>query len=91
MLTIYDYFGFLSSEPEPYKFMTKSSTVRQSETSEVGALRVVWLLTLGNKKKEIERQVYTLMTLMGDVGGFNSAIILIPSFIMTFYSNRMYN
>ena len=71
--------------------MTKSSTVRQSETSEVGALRVVWLLTLGNKKKEIERQVYTLMTLMGDVGGFNSAIILIPSFIMTFYSNRMYN
>ena len=31
------------------------------------------------------------MTLIGDVGGFNSAIILLPSFIMTFYSNRKYN
>ena len=28
--------------------------------------------------------------MLGDLGGFNSAIILLPSYIMSFYSSRMY-
>ena len=30
------------------------------------------------------------MTLIGDIGGFYSAIILLPAFFMSFYSNYMY-
>ena len=31
------------------------------------------------------------MTLIGDVGGFNSAIILFPTFIMSFFSSRIFD
>ena len=31
------------------------------------------------------------MKLIGDVGGFNSAIILFPTFIMSFFSSRIFN
>ena len=30
------------------------------------------------------------MTLIGDVGGFNAAIILLPAYVMSYYSARMY-
>ena len=52
---------------------------------------VTWNLSLGRNHKEIERQVYTFMTLIGDVGGFNGAIILFPTFFMSFYSSFMFN
>ena len=38
-----------------------------------------------------ERNYYTFMTLIGDVGGFNGAIILFPAFIMSFYSSHMFS
>ena len=37
-----------------------------------------------------EREAYTLMTLIADVGGFNGAIIILPSFFMSIYSSKMY-
>ena len=47
-------------------------------------------LRLSDKKRAHERQAYTLFTMLGDLGGFNSAIILLPSYLMSFYSARMY-
>ena len=38
-----------------------------------------------------ERKSYTFMTLIGDVGGFNGAIILFPAFIMSIYSSHMFS
>ena len=34
-----------------------------------------------------ERSAYTLFTLLGDFGGFQGAIIIFPSFLMSFYSS----
>ena len=45
---------------------------------------------LSDKMRTHERQAYTLFTMLGDLGGFNSAIILLPSYLMSFYSARMY-
>lgn len=47
-------------------------------------------LELSDTKYESERQVYTFFTMIGDIGGFNSAIIILPAFLMTQYSDRMY-
>ena len=38
----------------------------------------------------MERQTYTFFTLLGDLGGFNAAIIIFPSYVMSFYSERMF-
>ena len=43
-----------------------------------------------DRKKTYERTTWTFFSFIGDVGGFNSAIIIFPSYIMSFYSSRMY-
>ena len=48
------------------------------------------MLALSNKKYLYERSVYTLFTLIGDVGGFNGAIVIFPTFFMAIYSERMF-
>ena len=45
---------------------------------------------LSDIKRTYERQAYTFMTLLGDIGGFNSAILVFPVFLMAWYSERMY-
>ena len=47
-------------------------------------------IELDEKKETFERQAYTWFTLIGDVGGFNSAIAIIPTFLISFYSDRMF-
>ena len=48
------------------------------------------VLELSDIKRTYERQAYTFMTLIGDIGGFNSAILIFPVFLMAWYSERMY-
>ena len=48
------------------------------------------LIELSDIKRTYERQAYTFMTLIGDIGGFNSAILVFPVFLMAWYSERMY-
>ena len=36
------------------------------------------------------RSPYTVFILLGDFGGFQGAVILIPSFLMSFYSAKMF-
>ena len=38
-----------------------------------------------------ERATYTFFTVLGDVGGFNGAIVIFPAYIMSYYSQQMYN
>ena len=47
-------------------------------------------LVLYDKAGEFERKKYTIFTLLGDVGGFNAAITILPAFIMSYYSERMF-
>ena len=37
-----------------------------------------------------ERDSYTFMALLGDFGGFNDGISLIPAIIMTLYNQRLF-
>ena len=48
------------------------------------------ILRLSANKYIYERSVYTFFALLGDVGGFNGAIIILPTFVMAIYSERMY-
>lgn len=48
------------------------------------------ILVLSGIKKTYEREVYTIMELLSDFGGFNDGIILIPAVLMHFYSQKMY-
>ena len=49
------------------------------------------IFRLSEKVNQFERQVYTVLALIGDIGGFNGAIITFPSFFMAIYSGRMFN
>ena len=48
------------------------------------------IIELSDIKRTYERQAYTFMTLLGDIGGFNSAILVFPVFLMAWYSEKMY-
>ena len=48
-------------------------------------------IELSDLLRSQERQVYTFMTLVGDVGGFNGAVIVFPAVLLSFFSERMYH
>ena len=48
------------------------------------------MLRLSENKYLYERSVYTFFTLIGDVGGLNGAIVILPTFLMAIYSERMF-
>ena len=84
-----DYVGFLTREPEPQTFLSHESQVFSQERSD-GEASLYIKFSLSENKHIYERDVYALFTLIGDVGGFNGAIVILPSFLMAIYSNRMY-
>ena len=45
---------------------------------------------LSDLEKTYERQVYSFMALLGDFGGFNDGIALIPAILMSIYSQKMF-
>ena len=48
-------------------------------------------VVLSNVLHQTERKVYSVFTMIGDIGGFNGAIIILPSYILASYSARMYS
>ena len=83
-----DAVGFLASEPDPINFLTPEPF---KQVVKPGATADMWVIvTLSNKKYLYERSVYTFFSLIGDIGGFNGAIVILPTFIMSIYSDRMY-
>ena len=45
---------------------------------------------LSDRKWHHERNAYTVMTLIGDVGGFNGAMVLLPTYLMSYFTFMMY-
>ena len=84
-----DYIGFLTSNSEPIEFLSyDGSTRREYKTDSEAEIQLV--LQLSANKYIYERNVYTFFKLIGDVGGFNGAIVIVPTFLMAIYSERMY-
>ena len=88
-----DKLGLFSYEPEPFEFLTvKEKTHIEHSCSDSSCLPKIFVkFILADTIYEYERQAYTSFTLLGDVGGFNSAIFIFPTFLMSHYSSRMYN
>ena len=47
-------------------------------------------LQISEKSMTYERSAYTLFQLLGDVGGFNAAIMILPYYFLQIYSERMF-
>ena len=45
---------------------------------------------LSDVKRSYEREVYSLMTLLSDFGGFNDGVTLLPAILMGMYNAKMY-
>ena len=86
-----DSLGFLSSENDPYTFMSVDSLEKiGGDDYDDDLPHIEFRLELSNTLYESERQVYTVFTMIGDIGGFNGAIIILPSFLLAQYSGAMY-
>ena len=48
-------------------------------------------IDLSMKEVLMERQTYSLFMFISDVGGFNEAIIILPTILMSHYSSRIYS
>lgn len=91
-----DYFGFFESEPEPETFFSWEKDYESKESTPMpetkgltqprGQIEII----LSNKKYEHERKVYALMTLIGDIGGFQGAVFMFPAFLLSFYTPKMF-
>ena len=49
-----------------------------------------YTFSLSKIQKSFSRKAYTFMELVGDVGGFNSAVVILPKIFMSFYSAKVY-
>ena len=97
-----DPFGLFDQEIEPKTFLsvedwTETNAVIQDgdgvEYNKGSGRRLPKFevnIELSDKLSTYERSRYTFLELIGDVGGFNSAITLFPSLLLSFYSARMF-
>ena len=84
-----DIVGLLESDPEPFEFLEEEGLTKETLPG-TGYKTIDFAMQVGRKQTKIERQVYSIFALIGDAGGFNSAIIFFPYYFMSFYSSRMY-
>ena len=86
--------GFLDPEPSQAKFFSLSDAVSESAMKKVkgkkSPIRVEFVLNLSEKEQIYERNAYNMFTLIGDIGGFNGAIVILPSYLMSIYSSQMF-
>ena len=92
--TYEDYIGLFQSEPEPETFFSvqKIESAQTYPKPKLGFTqpKAIIEVALSDQKFEYERKVYTLMTLIGDIGGFQGAIIILPAFLLSFYAPKMF-
>ena len=84
--------GVFTSELDPFVFLTleEIKTFRDISRS-TSKTEFTFDIVLSNKLHASERQVYTFLTLLGDLGGFSDGVTIIPAFLLSFYSSRMFN
>ena len=80
----------MARDPEPKNFLSLDSWEKSVSEIESSEAVISLKLQISDNKYIFERNVYTFFTLIGDVGGFNGAIIILPTFVMAIYSKRMY-
>ena len=82
-----DYLGMFNRDPEPSKFFCWERSVEHELDSNFW---LVYEVVLDEKEMKNERQVYTFFALLGDLGGFNGAIVVFPAYLMNIYSQSQY-
>ena len=92
----YDYsdqVGLFEQDFEPYTYLTIDTRDKEKvpKTSEDDIPTLVIEFMLSEQFSERERTAYTFMTLIGDIGGFNGAIIIFPGLFMNWYSSKMFD
>ena len=48
-------------------------------------------MKMGNNKSVYKREAYTILSLLGDFGGFTDALVLLVGVFASVYSARMFN
>ena len=91
-----DLLGIMDQEPEPYKFLQIDNKF-ESERYHKEQINIVQrdysvelTFKLTEKKYTFERNFYNFITMASDIGGFTDFVIIIPTFIMAYYSKKMY-
>mmetsp|Transcript_35174 Transcript_35174/g.46334 ORF Transcript_35174/g.46334 Transcript_35174/m.46334 type:complete len:81 (-) Transcript_35174:923-1165(-) len=77
------------SEADSYSFFSVEDYDAKEEKTDDGAVLQAEF-ELSDKMYTYERQAYTMLALVGDVGGFNGALILLQGFVMSFYSSILF-
>lgn len=92
-------FSLLEDNPDPVQFFfiadLETTATELSEgifypESSFIVPKLELSLELAATQRFAERQAYTFFTLLGDVGGFNGAIIMLPAYMMSWYSAKMF-
>ena len=88
----YEPVQWLSVQDYSANYRPSSPNNPQYQNSKTGQLlpEVEVTIVLGDTMNEYSRTAYTFFILLGDVGGFNGAIIIFPAFVFSFYSESMY-
>lgn len=88
-----DYIGLFETDMEPQVTFTIGQLTFKEIEPELLLLpdsRFVSQIVLGDWKTIQDRRVYSFMALLGDFGGFNDGVVLLPTFFLTMYSSRMF-
>lgn len=85
-----DSIGLFSQHPEPYEFLSVKQIEKYSESPGIYGIEIV----LSNKLHEYERTRFTVMALLGELGGAFSIISALPplfiaSIVEKFFANRV--
>ena len=67
--------GFFLKENDPYKFFSMEDVPEVIEDQQDGAI-AQFEFQLSDKYYKYERSAYTILALIGDVGGFNGALLV---------------
>ena len=81
-----DYLGFIAPIPDPFNFLSFEKL--EKSTEDKWSTKVIFKLS--EVKRTYHRQVYSLIVMLSDMGGFNGIIYLVPAWLMALYGERMY-
>ena len=89
--------GLFKNEAEPITFLSTASVdkafnTKPSKVDRKGNLypEVSISVQMTNTKLLHKREAYTLFNILEDFGGFSGSVIMVFSFLMSFYSERFY-
>ena len=83
-----DSYGLFFSNPDPVTRLEMEGKpfISQEENSKPNSLK----LLLSDVERGNERQVYQVMAMLSDFGGFNDGVLFFPAILMTLYNSKMF-